>query len=63
MVGAAEPFARALVEGTSVAVSQLELNVLVIRFYGFRADPELLRDPGSPEAGSNQAKHVQLAIG
>ena len=58
-----EPFARALVEGTRVDVSQLELDVLVIRFYGFRTDPELLCDPGGPEAGANQPKHVQLAIG
>ena len=63
MVAQFGPLPRAFVQRVSVGVSQLELDVLVIRFYGFRADPELLCDPGGAEAGTNQAKHVQLAIG
>ena len=40
-----EPLSGATVEGVSVAVSQLELDVLVICFNGFRTNPEFLRDP------------------
>ena len=50
-----EPLSRATVKRISVAVAQLELDVLVIRFNGFRADPEFLRDPARSEAGTVQA--------
>src|SRR4029453_7452813 len=62
VVAATEPFARALVEGTGVAVSQLELDVFVISFHSSRTDPELLRDPGGPQTGASQGKHMQLAV-
>ena len=57
------PFPRATVKRVSIAISQLELDVLVISFYRFRTDSELVRDPGSPETGANQGKDMQLTIG
>ena len=63
MVAQAEPLSRTLVERISVAVSQLELDVFVISFHGFGADPELLRDPAGPEPGASQGKDMQLAVG
>ncbi len=57
------PLSRAAAKRVSVAVAQLELDVLVISFNGFRADPEFLRDPASSEASTLQRKDVQLAIG
>ena len=58
-----EPFSRATVKRISVAISQLKLDVLVISFYRFRTDPELVRDPGGPETGANQGKDMQFAVG
>src|SRR6476646_1572903 len=58
-----EPLSCALVEGAGVAVAQLELDVLVIRFNGFGTNPKFLRDPGGSEARSVQRKNMQFAVG
>ena len=58
-----EPLLRATAKRPSVAVAQLELDVLVISFYGFRTDPEFLRDSAGSETGTAQCKYVQFAVG
>ena len=58
-----EPLSRATVKRASVAVAQLELDVLVISFHGFRADPQFLRDPARSETGAVQRKDMQFAVG
>ena len=58
-----EPLSRATVKRVSVAVAQLELDVLVIGFNGFRTNPKFLRDPAGSEAGAVQRKHMQFAVG
>ena len=58
-----EPLSRATAKGPSVAVAQLELDVLVISFYGFRTDAEFLRDSAGSETGTAQCKYVQFAVG
>ena len=47
-----EPLSRATAKRVSVAVAQLELDVLVISFNGFRTDPKFLRDPARSETGA-----------
>ena len=47
-----EPLSRATVKRVSVAIAQLELDVLVISFNGFRTNPKFLRDPAGPQAGA-----------
>ena len=44
-----EPLSRATVKRVSVAVAQLELDVLVIRFNGFGTDPKFSRNPARSE--------------
>jgi len=58
-----EPLSRATAKRVSVAVAQLELDVLVICFNGFRTNPEFLRDPARSEAGTAQRKDMQFAVG
>jgi hypothetical protein len=57
-----EPLARALVKRISIGISQLELDVFMIGFHRFWADPEFFCDPGGPEAGASQGKDMQLAV-
>ena len=58
-----EPLSRATAKRPSIAVAQLELDVLVIRFYGFRTDPEFLRDSAGSETGTAERKDMQFAVG
>ena len=48
-----EPLSRATVKRVSVAVAQLELDVLVISFNGFRTNPKFLRDSARSETGAD----------
>ena len=57
-----EPLSRATPKRVSIAIAQFELNVFVISFYGFRTNPEFLRDPTGSEARTAQSKDMQLAI-
>src|SRR6266576_4255480 len=59
----AEPVARAAAQSLSVGVAELDLDVLVIGFHRSWTDPELFGDPIRSQAGANQPKNVQLAIG
>ena len=63
MVIQLDPLSRATVKRVSVAIAQLELDVLVIGFNGSRTNPEFLRDPAGSETGTAQCKDMQLAIG
>ena len=58
-----EPLSRATAKRVSVAVAQLELDVLVISFNGFRTNPEFLRDPAGSETGTAERKDMQFAVG
>ena len=58
-----EPLSRATVKRVSVAVAQLELDVLVIGFNGFGTNPKFLRDPARSEARAVQRKNMQFAVG
>src|SRR5207244_11027806 len=58
-----KPVARAAAQSLGVGVAELDLDVLVIGFHRPRTDPELFGDPIRSEAGANQPKDMQLAIG
>ena len=58
-----EPLSRATAKRVSVAVAQLELDVLVIGFNGSRTNPEFLRDPAGSETGTAERKDVELPVG
>ena len=58
-----KPLSRATAERVSVAVAQLDLDVLMIGFNGSGTNPEFLRDPAGSETGTAQCKDMQLAIG
>ena len=58
-----EPFSRATAKRVSVAVAQLELDVLVIGFNGSGTNPEFLRDPAGSETGTAERKDMQFAVG
>src|SRR4029077_6586902 len=57
-----KPLSRATAERVSVAVAQLEFDVLVIGFNGSRTNPEFLCAPAGSETGTAQCKDMQLAI-
>ena len=58
-----KPLSRATAKRVSVAVAQLELDVLVIGFNGSRTNPEFLRDPAGSETGTAERKDMQFAVG
>ena len=58
-----EPLSRATAKRVSVAVAQLELDVLVIGFNGSGTNPEFLRDPAGSETGTAERKDMQFAVG
>ncbi len=63
MVAQFEPLSRALVERISVGITELDLNMLVVGFDRSGTDPQFFRDPVCSEAGTNQSKDMQFAVG
>ncbi len=58
-----EPLSRASVERVSVGITELDLNMLVVGFDRSGTDPQFFRDTVCSEAGTNQPKDMQLAVG
>src|SRR5205823_4108517 len=59
----AQQLARAVLQSYGIAIAELELDVLAMRFHCLGADAELLRNATDSVTSANQSENMQLPVG